>query len=79
MYLTRADGHKKVIVRSRHETVNSRFNDYAILSTMYRHDYLFHGICFRAVAVIIQLGLHERPIWEIEYNINYNDQSELFL
>ena len=73
MYLSRSDGHKKSVVRARHETINSRFAAFNILSKNFKHDYDFHGVCFQAIAVIIQLGLIHAPLWEVEYDVDYNN------
>ena len=47
------------VVRSRHETLNGRFKFWEILKQPFRHDILEHGQIFRAIAVIIQLGIDE--------------------
>ena len=47
------------VVRSRHETLNGRFKFWEILKQPLRHDILEHGQIFRAIAVIIQLGIDE--------------------
>ena len=47
------------VVRSRHETLNGRFKFWEILKHPLRHDISEHGQIFRAIAVIIQLGIDE--------------------
>jgi len=44
-------------VQGRHETINSRLKEYAILHSMYRHDITQYGYVFRAVAVLVQLSI----------------------
>ncbi len=43
--------------RNRHETVNERMKNFAILWEEYRHDLTQHGYVFRAVAVLCQLAI----------------------
>jgi hypothetical protein len=45
-------------VRSRHETMNARLKKFAILSTPFRHDLKLHGIVFRAVVALAQIGIN---------------------
>ena len=78
IYLTRADGHKKAVVRSRHETINSRFSNFGVTRKTFWHSKEEHGMCVRAIAVVIQLGLIHKPIWEVDYDINYNDTDGMF-
>ncbi len=57
-------------VRSRHETVNSRFKNFAILSEQYRHDITEHGDVFCAIAVITQLAIQNGdPLWKVDYKM----------
>ena len=78
IYLTREDGHKKAIVRARHETVISRFSNFGVVNKSFWHDKEMHGMCFRAVGIVIQVGLIENPLWTVEYDVNYNDTESMF-
>lgn len=51
------DGYKKIHsrIRARHETVNSRFKNFAVLGQSFRHAVNKHFICFHAVAQIVSL------------------------
>jgi hypothetical protein len=44
-------------VRVRHETVNKRFKQFAILKELYRHSIDSHQAVFEAVAVLTQIAL----------------------
>lgn len=60
------------VVRSRHETINSRLKEWSILSMMFRHPVVKHSAAFRAVVNITQLGLQtDRPSFQVHY-----DESE---
>ena len=54
-------------VRSRQETVNKRFKNWAILSTPYRHDFLEHQTVFGAIVVLTQLSFATHPLFQVEY------------
>ena len=54
-------------VRSRQETVNERFKNWAILSTPYRHDLLEHQTVFGAIVVLTQLSFAANPLFQVEY------------
>lgn len=57
------------VIRSRHETINSRLKDWKILSVMFRHPLEKHSSAFRAVANITQLGLQtDRPAFQVHYD-----------
>ncbi len=47
----------KTRLRSRHETCNRRFKQWAILRERYRHNLDFHGSVFGAIAAITQIEL----------------------
>ena len=50
------------VIRSRHETINSRLKEWVILQVIWRHPLEKHSIAFRAVANITQLNLQtDRP------------------
>lgn len=55
-------------VRSRQETVNARFKNWAILSTPYRHDPLEHQTVFGAIVVLTQLSFTSNPLFSVVYN-----------
>ena len=57
------------VVRSRHETLNSRFKVWEILKQPFRHNIVEHGEVFRAIAVIIQLGIDEGDkLFQVDYS-----------
>jgi hypothetical protein len=57
------------VVRSRHETINSRLKEWRILADMFRHPLEKHHLAFRAVANITQLGLQSnRPAFQVHYD-----------
>ena len=47
------------VVHSRHKMLNGRFKFWEILKQPLRHNISEHGQIFRAIAVIIQLGINE--------------------
>ena len=54
------------VVRRRHETVNKRMKQFECLGNKYRHDVSFHGVCFRACAVLTQLAFeHGKPMFQV--------------
>jgi hypothetical protein len=56
-------------VRARHETLNGRLKNWGILSQVFRHDFLLHGMVFRACAVVTQLAIKNgEPLFEVEYD-----------
>jgi len=54
-------------VRSRQETVNERFKNWAILSTPYRHNLLEHQTVFGAIVVLTQLSFAANPLFPVAY------------
>ena len=54
-------------VRSRQETVNERFKNWAILSTPYRHNLSEHQTVFGAIVVLTQLSFAANPLFQVEY------------
>ena len=64
---------QKKKVRARHENLNARLKLFKVLDETFRHDHRKHGICFRAVAVVVQTNMnHDRgSLFEVEYNIRY--------
>ena len=56
-------------VRSRHETVNKRFEQWGCLKQVFCHEIFKHAHVFRAVAVITQLLIQlGEPLFEVDYN-----------
>ena len=55
-------------VRSRQETVNARFKNWAILVTPYRHDFQLHQTVFAAIIVLTQLSFEYNPLFSVDYN-----------
>ena len=54
-------------VRSRQETVNERFKNWAILATPYRHGLLEHQTVFGAIVVLTQLSFAANPLFQVLY------------
>lgn len=55
-------------VRMRHETVNKRFKQWAILKQVFRHPLVKHGSVFRAIAVMTQLAIEDgEKLFDVEY------------
>lgn len=53
-------------VRGRHEGVNGRLKRFKVLTTPFRHEKDLHGICFFAVANIVQVAINvEEPLFHI--------------
>ena len=57
----------KGAARARHETINGRFKIFDILTKPWRHDRNQHWFVVRAIAVITQLSLMERPAFSVTY------------
>jgi hypothetical protein len=57
------------LARARHETVNSRFKIFNVLSKPYRHELTTHGQCFMAIANLTQIGIQKgAPLFQVVYN-----------
>ena len=57
------------IVRSRQETVNTRFKQWGILVQTNRQDIVDHHDVFAAICVITQLAIRNcEPLFEVEKN-----------
>lgn len=55
------------VIRNRHETMNKRFKHFGCMKQVFRHGIEKHAICFRAIAVIVQLSLElKEPLFEID-------------
>lgn len=65
-------------IRARHEIVNSRLKRFMVLDGVFRHnDMEKHGLCFHAVAVIVQLGFDlNGGLHDVEYDVVYHDGRE---
>jgi hypothetical protein len=56
-------------VRSRHESLNGRLENWEILKLMYRHDLMEHGNVFRAITVITQISINAgEKLFEVDYS-----------
>ena len=59
-------------VQRRQKTVNKRMKQFKVLFTVFRGDITFHGSCFRAVAVLMQLKIdHGVKLFDVEYSDDY--------
>jgi uncharacterized protein YggL (DUF469 family) len=59
----------KDVVRSRHETVNSRLKQYSVLSTHFRSNTSEHWYHFHAIANIVQISLKNgHPLFQVVYD-----------
>jgi hypothetical protein len=54
-------------VRSRQETVNKRFKNWAILPTPYHHNLLEHQTVFGAIVLPTQLSFAANPLFTVAY------------
>ena len=55
-------------VRARHETLNGWFKNWGILSQVFCHNILLHGMVFQACAVVTQLTIKNgEPLFKVEY------------
>ena len=66
---------------ARHETINRRFKQWRALGSKWRHPIEKHGIAFRAVANIVQLGLMtDERTWHVPYDERrFNNNLSRFL
>jgi hypothetical protein len=56
-------------VRSRHESLNGRLENWEILKLMYRHDLMEHGNAFWAITVITQISINAgEKLFEVDYS-----------
>ena len=63
---------QRACIRSRHETVNRRYKEWGALRQKFRHGLEKHGLVFRAITNIIQMGLEtDEPLFKVHY-----DESE---
>lgn len=66
--LNNSDQKMKAIARSRHETLNRRLKQYAVLVQAFRHDLQRHVYCFHAIANIVQLDImNGNELFSVEY------------
>ena len=47
---------EQTIIRARHENVNSRLHEFAVMRNKFRQKLSFHNKCFNAVVNIVQFG-----------------------
>ena len=60
---------QQATARARHETCNSRFKDWGILTQTFHHSIDLHGSVFHAIANITQASLQfENPLFQIDYH-----------
>ncbi len=57
-------------VRSRHKSLNGQLKNWAILTSLYRHDLMEHGNVFWAINVITQISIN---VGEKLFEVNYSD------
>ena len=56
-------------IRARHKTINGRLKKWRVLSDRWRHAPHKHGVMFRAIATVVQLGLEtDERVWDIYYD-----------
>ena len=53
---------EKQRIRARHETCNHRFKVWGILKQQFRHNIESHGLVFRAIACIVQMGIDDGDV-----------------
>ena len=60
-------------VRARHEIVNGEIKLFNCLNASFRHPPEKHENCFKAVAVIVQLG-HDngKLLYDLDYSVDYS-------
>jgi hypothetical protein len=73
----------QALVPRRHETVNKRFKQWAILKDLYRGDITKHGLVFRFCAVVTPLAIETgEPLLSVDYedadydNYYFQDQND---
>jgi hypothetical protein len=57
-------------VQSRHESLKGKLKNWAIFTSLYRHDLMEHGNVFWAIAVIMQISIN---VGEKLFEVNYSD------
>ena len=55
-------------VTARHETINSRFKRFKVLSTPFRHGVESHEAVFAAIACAVQCDLEVHPPFQVQYD-----------
>jgi hypothetical protein len=57
---------RQKVVMARHETVNSRLKEFAVLDEAFHHNINYHGRCFIAVANVVQLRIENgSPLFSV--------------
>lgn len=55
-------------VRSRQETINKRFKQWAMMKNIYKGDIRHHASYFRVVAIVTQIAIeHGEPLFVVDY------------
>ncbi len=55
-------------VRVHHKMLNGQLKTLGILSQVFRHNFLLHGVVFQAWIVVTQLTMENgEPLFEVEY------------
>ena len=63
------DQSMKSTARARHETVNSKLKQFAILRVEFRHGFHRHGQVFHSIAAICQIEMEvESPLFPVDYD-----------
>lgn len=52
-------------IRARHETINKRLKQFAVLKHVFRHNLEKHMICFHAVCQLTSLALEDSPLFNL--------------
>lgn len=66
--LNNDDQRMKARARARHEAVNGRLKQFAILERRFRHNVQLHGKVFMAVANVVQAAIQlEQPPFQVDY------------
>lgn len=73
------DQQMKQLARARHETINRRLKQFAVLSQVYRNDRKSHFRVFHAICNIVQLDIMTgAPLFQIEYFDGGGTRRRLF-
>lgn len=68
------DQYMKQVARARHETINRRFKQFAVLNTTYRGDLTFHKYIMMAISNIVQIDI---KYGSSPFDVYYNDRTSL--
>ena len=53
--------------RARHEAVNLRLKHFNVLQQSFRHKLDLHGLCFHAIVHLVQILLHDEPLFSVNF------------